>query len=61
MNLSLTYQSPTIETVGGDDYQVNSPVLVAVFAALVVVALGVAVWWYAYVVQFQEVLIVSPP
>jgi hypothetical protein len=59
--MSLTYQSPTIEAVGGDDYQVNSPVLFLAVAALVLVAAGVAAWWYAYVVEFQEVLIVSPP
>lgn len=56
-----TYQTPTIENVGGSDYELNSPVVVAIFAALVLVAAGVGVWWYAYVVEFQEVIIASPP
>ncbi|MEO0190467.1 MAG: hypothetical protein ABIL18_05750 [candidate division WOR-3 bacterium] len=55
------YQSPTIEQVGGDNYQPDSPVLFLVFAAVAVALTLAAVVNYALVVEFQEILIVSPP
>lgn len=56
-----TYQTPTIESVGGSDNKIDSPVLFVVFAAVAAVAAALAVWWYAYLVEFQEVVIAEPP
>lgn len=55
------YQSPTIEQVGGDNYQPDGPVVFLVFAAVAVAMTLAAVVNYAYVVEFQEIWIASPP
>jgi hypothetical protein len=39
--MSLTYQSPTIETVGGDDYEPYTPDFFAALLAVVAAVLGV--------------------
>jgi|GEM_PF-4964472 len=41
--MSLPYQSPTIETVGGDDYEPYTPIFYAALLVLVAAALGVGV------------------
>jgi NADH:ubiquinone oxidoreductase subunit K len=39
--MSLSYQSPTIELVGGDDYEPYTPVFVAALLAIVAAAIAV--------------------
>lgn len=55
------YETPTIEPVGGQENYPDSPVVFAAVVAVVAAAALVAVWWYAYVVEFQEIWIASPP
>lgn len=42
------YQSPTIESVGGVDYDPDCPVFFAVILAVTVAAIAAVVWYAVY-------------